>query len=61
MTAIVSKRSWNKIRERLIQRYPLLTKENLKHDEHNEEQFIGDLEAKLDKTNEEVRDLLREL
>ena len=61
MDRTILEHSWNENKEKLISKYPILTEKNLEYEEGNEEQLIGDLEAKLSKTNEEIKEILKSL
>lgn len=61
MDELKSKGDWNTIKEKLMERYAILTEDDLQYEEGNEEQLLGTLQEKLGKTKHEVKDLLRDL
>lgn len=52
---------WEKIKERLIERYALLTDEDFHFDEGEGEKQLNHLQEKLGMTKEELKDVIREL
>lgn len=51
--------TWNKKKERLRDRYPNLTNEDLMYEKGNEEQVIRNLQEKLGKPRSEVKQILK--
>jgi uncharacterized protein YjbJ (UPF0337 family) len=61
MSEINFKGNWNEIKEKLLERYAILTEKDLQYEEGKEEQVLNHLEEKLGKSKKEVKDLIREL
>lgn len=57
----IFKGNWNELKGKLKQRYSNLTDDDLLFEEGKEDEFIGRLQRKLGKTNEEIRSMLRDL
>jgi hypothetical protein len=54
-------RSWREQKIMLKRRFPVLNDEDLTYEEGNKESMLKRLEAKLDKTREELESLFAEL
>lgn len=61
MNMSIFKGNWNELKGKLKQRYSNLTDDDLLFEEGKEDEFIGRLQRKLGKTNEEIRSMLRDL
>lgn len=61
MDELKSKGNWNEIKGKLKERYAILTEDDLTYEEGKEEQMLGNLQEKLGKTKQEVKDIIREL
>jgi uncharacterized protein YjbJ (UPF0337 family) len=61
MNMSIFKGNWNELKGKLKQRYSSLTDDDLLFEEGKEDEFIGRLQRKLGKTNEEIRSMLRDL
>jgi len=60
-TDLILKGNWNQIKGKLKQKYADLTDDDLLYVEGKEDELFGRLQRKLGKSNQEVRDLLRDL
>jgi uncharacterized protein YjbJ (UPF0337 family) len=56
MTKLELKGSWSEIKGRLKQKYGVLTDDDLKFAEGEEEELFGRLQKKLGRTKDEIRD-----
>lgn len=61
MNMSIFKGNWNELKGKLKQQYSSLTDDDLLFEEGKEDEFIGRLQKKLGKTNEEIRSMLRSL
>ncbi len=61
MNMSIFKGNWNELKGKLKQRYSSLTDDDLLFEEGKEDEFVGRLQKKLGKTNEEIRSMLRDL
>lgn len=61
MNMTIFKGNWNELKGKLKQQYSSLTDDDLLYEEGKEDEFIGRLQKKLGKTNEEIRSMLRDL
>lgn len=61
MNMSIFKGNWNELKGKLKQRYSNLTDDDLLFEEGKEDEFLGRLQRKLGKTNEEIRSMLRDL
>lgn len=61
MNMSIFKGNWNELKGKLKQRYSSLTDDDLLFEEGKEDEFIGRLQKKLGKTNEEIRSMLRDI
>ncbi|GAA5521235.1 general stress protein CsbD [Aliifodinibius salicampi] len=61
MSGLITKGNWRKIKAKLIEDYPALTKRDLIYEEGKEERLIGELQLKLGKTKAEISDMIRSL
>jgi uncharacterized protein YjbJ (UPF0337 family) len=50
---------WNSAREALLGRFPDLSEEDLIYEEGNEEQLVKNLQEKLGKSRNEIKQLLK--
>jgi uncharacterized protein YjbJ (UPF0337 family) len=57
----IFKGNWNELKGKLKQQYSSLTDDDLLFEEGKEDEFVGRLQKKLGKTNEEIRSMLRDL
>ena len=55
------KGKWNQAKGKLKQSYGSLTDDDLKYEEGKEDELIGKLQAKLGKSRDEVRKILRDI
>jgi len=53
--------NWNTIKGKLKQKYSALTDDDLLYEEGKEDELIGRLQKRLDKTREEIEDMLTNL
>jgi len=60
-TDLILKGNWNQIKGKLKQKYADLTDDDLLYVEGKEDELFGRLQRKFGKSNQEVRDLLRDL
>jgi uncharacterized protein YjbJ (UPF0337 family) len=61
MNTSIIKGNWNELKGKLKQRYSNLTDDDLLFSEGKEDELVGRLQKKLGKSNEEVRDIIRNL
>lgn len=61
MNMSIFKGNWNELKGKLKQRYSTLTDDDLMFEEGKEDEFLGRLQRKLGKSNEEIRSMLRDL
>lgn len=61
MSELDFKGDWQRIKEKLKERYAILTDEDLEYKEGEEEKFLDRLQARLGKTKAEVKDILRDI
>lgn len=61
MSELNFKGNWDEIKEKLLKRYAILTKQDLQYEEGKEEKMITHLEEKLGKSKNEVKHLIRDL
>ena len=61
MTKLELKGSWSEIKGRLKQKYGVLTDDDLKFAEGEEEKLFGRLQKKLGRTKDEIRDEIEDL
>lgn len=61
MNTTIIKGNWNELKGKLKQRYSNLTDDDLLYAEGKEDELLGRLQKRLGKSNEEVRDILRNL
>jgi uncharacterized protein YjbJ (UPF0337 family) len=57
----IFKGNWNELKGKLKQQYSSLTDDDLLFEEGKEDEFIGRLQRRLGKTDEEIRSMLRNL
>ncbi len=57
----IFKGNWNELKGKLKQSYSSLTDDDLLFEEGKEDEFLGRLQRKLGKSNEEIRSMLRDL
>jgi len=50
--------SWNERKNKLREKYPILTEEDLILHEGNRNEMFGNLKTKLDKTEQELHDII---
>jgi len=61
MNMSIFKGNWNELKGKLKQSYSSLTDDDLLFEEGKEDEFLGRLQRKLGKSNEEIRSMLRDL
>lgn len=61
MEELEFKEKWNEVKNKLKERYAVLTDHDLVYEEGKEEQLLGHLQEKLGKSKEEVKDIIRSL
>ena len=61
MTKLELKGSWNEIKGRLKQKYGVLTDDDLRFAEGEDEEMLGRLQKKLGRTKDEIRDEIEDL
>ena len=61
MSELDYKGNWEEIKERLKQKYAILTDEDLRYKEGEEQKLLDHLEEKLGKTKGEVKDIIRNI
>lgn len=57
----IIKGTWNQLKGRLKQKYADLTDQDLLYEEGKEDELFGRLQKKLGKSENEIRDILRNL
>jgi hypothetical protein len=58
MDLIFKKENWNKLREKLNEKYPQLTEADLQYNEGTEFNMLRMVEYKLRKTKQEMREII---
>lgn len=61
MNMSIFKGNWNELKGKLKQRYSSLTDDDLLFEEGKEDEFLGRLQKKLGKSNEEIRSMLKDM
>lgn len=61
MSELSFKENWPEIKEKLKDRYAILTDKDLEYEEGNEEELLVHLEEKLGLTKHEVKNMIRDL
>ncbi len=61
MSNLNLKGSWNELKGKLKQKYANLTDDDLKYEEGQDDQLLGNLQRKLGKTKEEIENTLSEM
>lgn len=53
--------NWNEVKQKLKEKYAVLTDKDLEYEEGKEEKLLHRLQEKLGKTKEEIKSLLQDL
>ncbi len=61
MNKLTFKGQWNEVKGKLKQKYGNLTDDDLTYSEGKDEEFLGRLQKKLGKTQDEIRKLIANL
>lgn len=61
MNKLKFKGEWNELKGKLKQKYGQLTEDDLKYSEGKDDEFLGRLQKKLGKTQDDIRKLISEL
>ncbi len=60
MDLIINQGNWDQLKTKLRERYPQLTDADMHHDEGKEQSMLRMVEYKLQKTKEEMREIIAE-
>jgi uncharacterized protein YjbJ (UPF0337 family) len=60
MDIIINQGNWDQLKTKLREKYPQLTDADMHHDEGKEESMLRMVEYKLQKTKEEMREIIAE-
>lgn len=58
MNTTETKGNWNEIKGKLMQKFAVLTDNDLMYEEGKKDEMLGKLQVKLGKTKEELRDIM---